>query len=158
MTDARITEIFDGAGDFIRRELECSGFKVYAYAIDGLTAGANASEYIFKPITQHLAGATMEELYKNAHAGMIYNKRKIPTKEKHYERTKGHPAEKIPGAGRRDRGTSAPHHRERPQGKGGISDRGCGREAGFRREGARESARPRFQVRREHLHAGRIRM
>ena len=73
MTDARITEIFDGAGDFIRRELECSGFKVYAYAIDGLISGADAAEYVFQPIATNLTGDSMETLYRKALCGSVYN-------------------------------------------------------------------------------------
>ena len=49
MTDAEIVEAFDGAGDFIRRELTCCGHTVYAYAIDGLISGADAAENIFRP-------------------------------------------------------------------------------------------------------------
>lgn len=73
LTDQNISNIFRDAADFMRRELRCGDFTLYAYAIDGLIASAYASDYIFKPITQHLVGATMEELYENAHTGMIYN-------------------------------------------------------------------------------------
>lgn len=73
MTDTEITAVFDGAGDFIRRELHCGGFTLYAYAIDGLIASADASENIFRPITTHLRGETMEELYRNALCGSVYN-------------------------------------------------------------------------------------
>ena len=71
--DQNISRIFEGAADFIRRELCCEGFALYAYAIDGLIASSNASEYVFKPITQHLRGNTMEELYRRAMDGMVYN-------------------------------------------------------------------------------------
>ncbi len=73
MTDANICNIFRDAADFIRRELRCGDFTVYAYAIDGLIAAAYASDYIFKPITQHLKGNTMEALHSGAMNGMIYN-------------------------------------------------------------------------------------
>ena len=73
MTDENIRNIFTGAADFIRRELYCGEFKLYAYAIDGLIASGDASDYIFKPITQHLAADTMEQLYHRAMSGMIYN-------------------------------------------------------------------------------------
>ncbi len=73
LTDKNISHIFRDAADFIRRELRCGAFTVYAYAIDGLIASAYASDYIFKPITQHLQGASMEELYRNSMDGMIYN-------------------------------------------------------------------------------------
>lgn len=73
LTDKNICHIFRDAADFMHRELHCGEFTLYAYAIDGLIASAYASDYIFKPITQHLTGATMEELYQNALTGMIYN-------------------------------------------------------------------------------------
>ena len=73
VTDENISSIFQGAADFIRRELRCGEHTLYAYAIDGLIASAYASDYIFKPITQHLRGDTMGQLYKGALDGMIYN-------------------------------------------------------------------------------------
>ena len=73
VTDQNITHIFRDAADFIRRELRCGEHTLYAYAIDGLIASAYASDYIFKPITQHLQGATMGDLYRGALDGMIYN-------------------------------------------------------------------------------------
>lgn len=73
ITDENISAIFQGAADFIRRELRCGEHTLYAYAIDGLIASAYASDYIFKPITQHLRGDTMERLYQGALDGMIYN-------------------------------------------------------------------------------------
>ncbi len=81
MTDANISHIFRDAADFIRRELLCGKFTVYAYAIDGLIASAYASDYIFKPITQHLTGDTMEELYHHSISGMIYNNVAVPCKD-----------------------------------------------------------------------------
>ena len=73
LTDKNISHIFRDAADFMRRELRCGTHTLYAYAIDGLIASAYASDYIFKPITQHLEAATMVELYENALSGMIYN-------------------------------------------------------------------------------------
>ena len=71
MTDQRIQALFEDAGDFIRRELRCGAFTIYAYAIDGLISGADASQYIFRPIATHLTGATMEELYRKFLYGII---------------------------------------------------------------------------------------
>jgi spore germination protein KA len=65
--------MFRDAADFNYRPVQCGSFTLYTYAIDGLTAGANASEYIFKPITDHLRGVSMGELYDAALNGMIYN-------------------------------------------------------------------------------------
>ncbi|MBR4017438.1 MAG: spore germination protein [Oscillospiraceae bacterium] len=73
LTDENISNIFRNAADFIRRELRCGEHTLYAYAIDGLIASVYASDYIFKPITQHLHGSSMEELYRHAMDGMIYN-------------------------------------------------------------------------------------
>ena len=73
VTDENISHIFRDAADFMRRELRCGEHTLYAYAIDGLIASTSASECIFKPITRHLAGNTMAELYQNALTGMIYN-------------------------------------------------------------------------------------
>lgn len=73
VTDENISHIFRDAADFMRRELRCGEHTVYAYAIDGLIASAYASDYVFKPITQHLHAPTMEELYNHALRGMIYN-------------------------------------------------------------------------------------
>lgn len=73
MTDEKITAVFEGAGDFIRRELTCCGRKVYAYAIDGLVSSSEAAESIFRPIAVILRGETMEDLYRGALYGTIYN-------------------------------------------------------------------------------------
>ena len=73
LTDENIRQIFRDAADFMRRPLQCGKFTVYAYAIDGLIASSAASDYIFKPITQHLQGESMQALYNHAMAGMIYN-------------------------------------------------------------------------------------
>ena len=73
ITDKNITHIFRDAADFVRRELRCGEHTLYAYAIDGLIASAYASDYIFKPITQHLRGTSVGDLYRHAMDGMIYN-------------------------------------------------------------------------------------
>lgn len=73
LTDANIRAIFEGAGDFVARDLRCGKWTLHAYAIDGLIAAATASDYIFKPITEHLEGSSMEVLYEQALRGMVYN-------------------------------------------------------------------------------------
>ena len=50
LTHEHIRQIFEGDGDFMARELRCGGFTLYAYAIDGLTSGADTSEYVIRPI------------------------------------------------------------------------------------------------------------
>ena len=71
--DPDIRALFGNAGDFMARELSCCGFTLYAYAIDGLTSGGDTSEYVFKPLAQHLVGESMEQLYENALRGGVYN-------------------------------------------------------------------------------------
>ena len=73
MTNENIRKIFENAADFNYRPVQCGEFTLYTYAIDGLTAGANASEYIFKPITDHLQANNIQQLYDAAMGGMIYN-------------------------------------------------------------------------------------
>lgn len=73
MTDQNVSAIFEGAADFIRRELRCGEHTLYAYAIDGLIAAAYASDYVFKPIIEELNGKTMEDLYQSSMDGTIYN-------------------------------------------------------------------------------------
>lgn len=73
LTDCNIMYIFRDAGDFVRRQLRCGQFTLYAYAIDGLVAAAYVSDYVIKPIVQQLSGTTMQELYDHSMDGMIYN-------------------------------------------------------------------------------------
>ena len=73
ITDSEICGIFEGAGDFIRRELRCGDITLFAYAIDGLVSGADASEFVFKPIAEQLRGDSVQVLYQNALCGSVYN-------------------------------------------------------------------------------------
>lgn len=73
MTDANISAAFEGAGDFIRREMHCCEFTLYAYAIDGLVSSADAAENIFRPIARNLRGENISELYEAAIYGSVYN-------------------------------------------------------------------------------------
>lgn len=68
-----ILKIFNGAGDFNVRMLHCGSFRLYTYAIDGLTSGADISEYVFKPISEQLSGDSMIAIYNNALNGVIVN-------------------------------------------------------------------------------------
>ena len=81
MIDKNICNIFRDAADFAHRELRCGEHRLYAYAIDGLIAAADASDYIFKPITQLLKADTMQKLYDSALAGQIYNSVAVPCKD-----------------------------------------------------------------------------
>ena len=73
MTDTAISARFAGAGDFIRRELHCGNFTLYAYAIDGLVSSGDAAENVFRPLSQNLKGDSMAQLYQSALHGTIYN-------------------------------------------------------------------------------------
>ena len=73
LTDSQIRALFGNAGDFVVRELSCCGFTLYAYAIDGLTSGGDTSEYVFKPLAEHLQGDSITLLYDNALRGGVYN-------------------------------------------------------------------------------------
>ncbi len=73
MTDTEIRKQFQGADDFIVRELMCCGRKLYAYAIDGLVSGGDMSEYILKPISENVKSDTMEGLFQTALQGNVYN-------------------------------------------------------------------------------------
>lgn len=73
MTDESICAVFRDAADFVRRELVCDGHKLYAYAIDGLVASGDASDYVLKPIAEQLRGETVGDIYRKAAKGTIYN-------------------------------------------------------------------------------------
>ena len=73
LTDENIRAIFDGAGDFIARRLQCGPWTLCAYAIDGLISGGDASEYVLRPITEHLVAENLASLYDSALNGMVYN-------------------------------------------------------------------------------------
>ncbi len=73
INDQNIRAIFSGAADFNVRQLRCGEFILYAYAIDGLTSGNDISQYIIKPIAEHLSGDTMTQLYDRALRGVVVN-------------------------------------------------------------------------------------
>jgi len=81
LSDKNIRAIFEGAGDFNTRTLQCGRFTLYAYAIDGLTSGADTSEYVFKPIMEQLAGETIKQLYEKALHGVVVNSVAKPCKD-----------------------------------------------------------------------------
>lgn len=77
----QMIELFRDVADFTVRRLKCGGQVLWAYAIDGLTSGGDISEYVFRPVTEHLNGATAEELYAEALEGGIYNCVASPCKD-----------------------------------------------------------------------------
>lgn len=81
LNDGAIRAIFQGAGDFVAREIRCGEFLLYAYSIDGLVSGGDISDYILKPITEVLAAESMAELYDKAYHGTVYNAVAKPCKD-----------------------------------------------------------------------------
>ena len=79
--DESFRAIFDGAADFNARTLRCGEFTLYAYSIDGLVSSGDISDYIIKPVSEHLAGEDMPALYQSAQTGMIYNAVAVPCKD-----------------------------------------------------------------------------
>lgn len=73
LTNENIRGIFGSTGDFIYREIKSGKYELYAYAIDGLTSGADMSEYVIKPLSDNLSGESMESLYGRALSGQVYN-------------------------------------------------------------------------------------
>ncbi|MBO5952503.1 MAG: spore germination protein [Oscillospiraceae bacterium] len=73
VTDSNIRAIFDGAADFNVRELQCGKWKLSAYSIDGLTSGGDISDFVFKPIAEHVRGDALEEVYNMSLSGAVYN-------------------------------------------------------------------------------------
>ena len=68
-----ITKIFQGAGDFISRKIQCGEHYLYIYAIDGLVSGGDMSDFVLKPIAQQLQGNSMQALFDSAASGSVYN-------------------------------------------------------------------------------------
>lgn len=81
MTDKQIRALFADAADFNIRQLICSGHTLYIYAIDGLTSGGDISEYVVKPMLEHLNGDTVQTLYDQALYGVVVNSVALPCKD-----------------------------------------------------------------------------
>ena len=73
LSDENIRRIFRCAGDFNVRQLACSAYTLYLYAIDGLTSGGDISEYVIKPVMERLRGDSMQALYNNALYASVVN-------------------------------------------------------------------------------------
>ena len=81
LNDKNIRNIFAETADFNTRSLQCGKFTLHAYAIDGLTSGADISEYVFQPVMQGLSGQNMTELYNHALNGAVVNSVAKPCKD-----------------------------------------------------------------------------
>lgn len=73
LSDSNIRKLFEGAGDFVRREIRCGIWMLYVYSIDGLVSGGDISDYVLKPISENLKAEHMTELYDRALHGQVYN-------------------------------------------------------------------------------------
>ena len=73
MTDVNICQVFRDAADFTRRRLVCGEHTLYIYAIDGLVASGDISDFVIKPIMQNRSGGSLTELYRDSFQGLIYN-------------------------------------------------------------------------------------
>lgn len=73
LTDEAIRLVFENTADLNVRTLRSGAMTLTAYFIDGLTSGADISEYIFKPIMEQLAGEDMPAIYRRALEGAVIN-------------------------------------------------------------------------------------
>lgn len=80
LTDENIRAVFDGAGDFNRRELHIGEIIIYVYAIDGLTSGGDISEFVVKPLMQDSSAENAAALYERALHSTVYNSVAEPCK------------------------------------------------------------------------------
>lgn len=81
LTDENIRRIFGGADDLVVRELRVQGVTLYAYMIDGLVSGSDASDYVLKPMMKSLQGSTPAGLYRSALYEVVYNAVADPVKD-----------------------------------------------------------------------------
>ena len=81
LDDENIRAIFQGAADFVARDIRCGGFSLFAYSIDGLVSGGDISDYVLKPITEVLAGNDLCSLYDKALHGVVYNAVAVPCED-----------------------------------------------------------------------------
>lgn len=81
MTDQQIRAQFADCDDFTFRQLRCGEHTLFAYGIDGLVSGDTVSDFVLRPITDHLRGDSIRDLYENALSGQIYNAVAKPCKD-----------------------------------------------------------------------------
>ena len=71
LSDENIRRIFEGAADFVARDLCCNAGVVHTYYIDGLTSGGDIADFVFRPLVRNLSG-NMEQAFHQAMDGRIY--------------------------------------------------------------------------------------
>jgi len=72
ITSEHVKQVFDGAADFVFRELKLGDVTATAFFIDGLTSGTTISDFVFRPISQRLTG-TAEEMLEQCLDGTVYS-------------------------------------------------------------------------------------
>lgn len=72
ITAEHVKQVFDGAADFVFRELKLGAVSATAFFIDGLTSGNAISEYVFQPMSEALSG-TAEEMLAQCLDGTVYS-------------------------------------------------------------------------------------
>ncbi len=73
LTKETIMAPFANAADLNTRPLRISGHTLYIFSIDGLTSGGDISEYVVKPLLEHLSGDSMQQLYDRALNSVVVN-------------------------------------------------------------------------------------
>jgi len=72
ITTENVKQVFDGAADFVFRDLKLKDVTATAFFIDGLTSGNAISEYVFQPMSEALSG-TAEEMLSQCLDGTVYS-------------------------------------------------------------------------------------
>lgn len=73
LTDEALRALFEGAADFVARQIAVPGGKIGLYFIDGLVSGSDISEYVIGPMVRHLADLPPEAQAAQAVAGAVNN-------------------------------------------------------------------------------------
>ena len=73
LTDEALRALFEGAADFVARQIAVPGGMIGLYFIDGLVSGADISEYVIGPMVRHLADLPPEAQAAQAVAGAVNN-------------------------------------------------------------------------------------
>lgn len=73
LTDENLRAVFEGAADFVVREVTAGGWKLLCYFIDGLTSGGDIADFVLKPLSREPAQAGMAELLERVLNGSVYN-------------------------------------------------------------------------------------
>lgn len=78
VTDEALCALFDGAADFVRRQVRTAGGEVKLYFIDGLVSGSEISEFVLRPLVESLSGGASEKMAAQALEGIVYHAQADP--------------------------------------------------------------------------------